>query len=211
MQQSLFTTAETGIYHFEDRARSEGYLIIAGVDEAGRGPLAGPVIAAAVIIDPARPLEGVNDSKKLTARQRELLFDLIMEKAVSVGIGSGSPELIDSINILQATRRAMLEAINQLSPVPDCLLIDGITPVETTIRQLTIKQGDSRSASIAAASIIAKVTRDRIMVGYDAEYPQYGFAGHKGYGSAAHLAALAIHGPSPIHRRTFGGVKELLT
>jgi ribonuclease HII len=210
MQESLFQSPPDHIYQFEEQACLAGYHLIAGVDEAGRGPLAGPVVAAAVILRPDRPIEGVNDSKKLTARKREQLYELIMENALAVGIGSCSPELIDQINILQATRKAMLDAVNQLDTQPDYILIDGITPIATSIRQQTIKQGDSRSASIAAASIIAKVTRDRIMADYDKEFPQFGFAGHKGYGSASHLAALRTYGPSPIHRKTFGGVKELL-
>lgn len=185
--------------------------MVAGIDEAGRGPLAGPVVAAAVILDPDRPISGVNDSKKLTERQRERLFDQIMNNALAVGVASASPELIDRINILQATRQAMLEAVQALASPPDALLIDGITPIASPLYQLTIKQGDSRSASIAAASIIAKVSRDRLMCDYDQLYPHYGFARHKGYGSASHLAALRQYGPCPIHRASFGGVKELVS
>lgn len=187
-----------------------GYQLVAGIDEAGRGPLAGPVVAAAVILHPDYPVDGVNDSKKLSERQREQLFGQITNKAVAIGIGSVSADIIDRINILQATRLAMLEAIQQLSPCPDALLIDGITTIDSPLYQQTIKQGDSRSASIAAASIIAKVTRDRLMLEYDREFPQYGFARHKGYGSTAHLAALRQHGPCPIHRTSFGGVRELV-
>lgn len=210
MQPALFESPEHDLYRFERHARSQGYQLIAGVDEAGRGPLAGPVVAAAVILHPDRPIAGVNDSKKLTERQRELLFDRIMAEALAIGIGSASPEQIDRINILQATRQAMLEAVQHLSPQPDILLIDGITTIASPLQQQTIKQGDSRSASIAAASIIAKVTRDRLMLDYDNLYPQYGFSRHKGYGSAAHLAALRQHGPCPIHRLSFGGVRELV-
>jgi len=171
--------------------------------------LAGPVVAAAVILRPDQPINGVNDSKKLTERQRERLFDQIMAEALAIGIGSTSPTEIDRINILQATRQAMLDAVRHLSPSPDLLLIDGITMIDSPLRQQTIKQGDGRSASIAAASIIAKVSRDRLMQEYDQRYPHYGFSQHKGYGSAKHLAALRQHGPCPIHRLSFGGVREL--
>jgi len=147
----------------------------------------------------------------LTERQRELFFDRITAEALAIGIGSSPPEQIDRINILQATRQAMLEAVNQLAPCPDILLIDGITTISSPLQQQTIKQGDGRSASIAAASIIAKVTRDRLMHEFDRQYPLYGFARHKGYGSAAHLAALRQHGPCPIHRASFRGVRELVT
>ncbi|MGB4599516.1 MAG: ribonuclease HII [Trichlorobacter sp.] len=211
MQASLFESPDHDLYWFERHARSQGYLLVAGVDEAGRGPLAGPVVAAAVILHPDRPIEGVNDSKKLTEHQRELLFDRITAEALTIGIGSSPPEQIDRINILQATRQAMLEAVNQLAPCPDILLIDGINTISSPLQQQTIKQGDGRSASIAAASIIAKVTRDRLMHEFDRQYPLYGFARHKGYGSAAHLAALRQHGPCPIHRASFRGVRELVT
>lgn len=209
-QGNLFTADKTDMMHFEALARKQGFNIIAGIDEAGRGPLAGPVVAAAVILNSDAPINGVNDSKKLSEKRREQLYERIMSEAVSIGIGYGSHELIDRINILQATRKAMLEAVMMLSPAPDCLLIDGITTIESGIFQKTIKQGDSRSISIAAASIVAKVTRDKLMSQYDKDYPQYGFAGHKGYGSASHLSAIRTHGPSPIHRRTFGGVREHL-
>jgi ribonuclease HII len=210
MQHTLFDTPPSDLYLFERQTHQRGYHLIAGVDEAGRGPLAGPVVAAAVILQPNRPIDGVNDSKKLTERQRERLFDQIMAEALCIGIGSCSPAEIDRINILQATRLAMLEAVQQLAPQPDALLIDGITTIATPLHQQTIKQGDSRSASIAAASIIAKVSRDRLMLDYDQLYPQYGFGRHKGYGSAKHLAALRRHGPCPIHRLSFGGVRELV-
>lgn len=182
-------------------------MFVAGIDEAGRGPLAGPVVAAAVILNPEAPVEGVNDSKRLTEQRRERLFELIMTRALAVGVGQVDAATIDQINILQATRRAMLAAVQALSTNPDLLLIDGITTIASPLPQQTIKQGDSRSASIAAASIIAKVTRDRMMSAYDELYPAYGFLRHKGYGSAAHLAALRQHGPCPIHRMTFAGVK----
>lgn len=210
MQPSFFESSAHDLYRFERHARSKGYQLVAGVDEAGRGPLAGPVVAAAVILQPDRPINGVNDSKKLTERQRERLFDHIMADALCIGIGSCSPAEIDRINILQATRLAMLQAVLQLAPQPDILLIDGITTIASPLQQQTIKQGDSRSASIAAASIIAKVTRDRLMCEYDQLYPHYGFARHKGYGSASHLTALRQHGPCPLHRTSFGGVRELV-
>lgn len=209
-QQSLFSAAPTDLLSFEKQALRNGYRTIAGIDEAGRGPLAGPVVAAAVILPHGLELPGVNDSKKLSATTRERLFDIIMAQAASVAVGRADHAVVDSINILQATRQAMLEAVDNLQPQPDLLLIDGISTIASPLPQRTIKKGDSLSLSIAAASIIAKVTRDRLMVEYDRFYPGYGFAGHKGYGSAAHLEAIRRLGPSPIHRRTFGGVKEYL-
>lgn len=206
MQTSLFDSPSLNLYHFELQARSRGFKQIAGIDEAGRGPLAGPVVAAAVILQPDQPIEGVNDSKKLSEKRREQLFELIMMQAAAVGIGLADAETIDRINILQATRQAMLEAVRTLPDSPDYLLIDGITTIDSPLPQQTIKQGDSRSASIAAASIIAKVTRDRLMLDYDVLYPAYGFARHKGYGSAMHLEALQKYGPCPIHRMTFARV-----
>ena len=194
----------------EAQAARRGCRAIAGVDEAGRGPLAGPVVAAAVILPAGLILPGVDDSKKLTAAMREKLFEVISREAISVGVGIGDHELIDRINILQATLRAMRDAVESLIPNPDFLLIDGISNIPINTPQKTVKQGDSLSISIAAASIIAKVTRDRMMNEYDLLYPGYGFASHKGYGAASHLAAIAELGPSPIHRRSFGGVKEHL-
>lgn len=196
---------------FEELARRQGYSCIAGIDEAGRGALAGPVVAAAVVFPKGAEIPGINDSKKLTPAKRNELFDLILEKALSVGIGSGDHLLIDRINILQATLVAMKEAVLGISPLPDYLLIDGISKIPISINQRTIKKGDSASISIAAASIIAKVTRDRLMVGFDRDYPGYGFAEHKGYGCATHMAAVARLGPSTIHRKTFRGVKEHVT
>lgn len=182
--------------------------ILAGIDEAGRGPLAGPVVAAAVILPPGTPLPGVTDSKKLTPLQRESLFDDIMAMALAVGVGSSDHQVVDRVNILQATLLAMQEAVHQLLVPPDFLIIDGITQIPVNMPQMTIKKGDSRSLSIAAASIIAKVTRDRLMVDYDQQFPGYGFAAHKGYGCASHLAAIARLGPCAIHRKTFRGVRE---
>lgn len=209
-QTELFSTAAPDLLSFERQAHRNGYRLAAGIDEAGRGPLAGPVVAAAVILPEGLLIKGVNDSKKLSPDTRERLFDTIMSQALSVGVGMGSAELIDRINILQATRHAMLEAVSQLDPQPDYLLIDGISTINSPIPQKTIKKGDSLSLSIAAASIIAKVTRDRLMRELDTIHPGYGFSGHKGYGSALHLEAICRLGPSPVHRLTFGGVKEHL-
>ena len=207
-QGELFSAAPLDTLKFEKIAFSSGFTYVAGIDEAGRGPLAGPVTAAAVILPAGLSITGVDDSKKLTPDKREKLFEIIMAQALSIGVGFMSPADIDRINILQATRRAMLVAVLQLFPQPDYLLIDGISTIDSTVPQKTIKKGDSLSLSISAASIIAKVTRDRFMIEMDSKYPGYGFAGHKGYGSAAHLDAIRRLGPSPIHRLTFGGVKE---
>lgn len=187
---------------------SHGFSSVAGIDEAGRGPLAGPVVAAAVILPRDLQIPGINDSKKLTAATRESLYERICAEAVSIGVGVSDNSAVDSINILQATLRAMEEAVRNLRIPADYLLIDGISATALPLSQRTIKKGDSLSISIAAASIIAKVTRDRLMLEYDQLYPGYGFAGHKGYGSASHLAAIATLGPSPIHRLTFRGVRE---
>lgn len=207
-QASLFDQQPPDTLAFEKLAHDQGFSCIAGVDEVGRGPLAGPVMAAAVILPYGMVIPDIDDSKKLSHQKRELLFDIISDKALAIGLGLVEPEIIDSINILQATRLAMINAVRQLSLQPDYLLIDGITPINTTIPQKTVKKGDSLSLSIAAASIIAKVTRDRLMVEMDQLYPGYGFSGHKGYGSSLHLEAIRSLGPSPIHRLTFGGVKE---
>lgn len=193
---------------FEELALRQGYRSVAGIDEAGRGALAGPVVAAAVVFPRDADIPGIDDSKKLSPAKREELFGLILETAIAVGIGSGDHLLIDRVNILQATLIAMKEAVLQISPQPDFLLIDGISKVPITIHQRTIKKGDSASLSIAAASIIAKVTRDRLMVDFDRQYPGYGFAEHKGYGCAAHMEAIARLSPCTIHRKTFRGVKE---
>lgn len=183
---------------------------ICGIDEVGRGPLAGPVVACAVILPKDVEILYVNDSKKLSEKKREALYDEIMKKAVAVGIGMESPQVIDEINILQATYKAMRKAINNLSIKPDILLNDAVTIPEVDIRQVPIIKGDAKSISIAAASIVAKVTRDRMMIEYDAEYPGYGFASNKGYGSPTHIEALRKMGKTPIHRNSFIGnfVKE---
>ena len=177
--------------------------LIAGIDEAGRGPLAGPVVAAAVILPKDHPILYVNDSKQLSEKKREALYEVIMKEAVSVGVGMASEKVIDEINILQATYRAMREAVSKLTPYPDVTLNDAVTIPELSLHQVPIIKGDAKSASIAAASIIAKVTRDRIMKEYDKLYPEYGFASHKGYGSQQHMEALKQYGPCPIHRMTF--------
>ena len=176
---------------------------ICGIDEAGRGPLAGPVVAGAVVLPKGCRILYINDSKKLSEKKREELFDVISREAVSVGIGIVSAQRIDEINILQATYEAMRQAIQKLSVQPDILLNDAVTIPGVEIAQVPIIKGDAKSMSIAAASIIAKVTRDRLMMEYDKLMPEYGFAGHKGYGSAAHIEALKKYGPSPIHRKSF--------
>lgn len=183
----------------------DNYLYICGIDEAGRGPLAGPVVAGAVILPKDCGLLYINDSKKLSAAKREMLYDRIMEEAVATGIGMAGPERIDEINILQATYEAMREAISKLKPQPELLLNDAVTIPQVDIPQVPIIGGDAKSISIGAASIIAKVTRDRLMETYEEFYPEYGFASHKGYGSAGHIAALKEYGPTPIHRRSFIG------
>ncbi len=193
---------------FEELAVRQGYSCVAGVDEAGRGALAGPVVAAAVVFPRGAAVEGINDSKKLSPARRDELFELIMENALAVGIGSGDHLLIDRVNILQATLIAMKEAVLKITPPPDYLIIDGISKIPIAVHQRTIKKGDSASISIAAASIIAKVTRDRLMIDFDCQYPGYGFAEHKGYGCASHLEAIARIGPCAIHRKTFRGVRE---
>ena len=181
----------------------DNYTYICGIDEVGRGPLAGPVVAGAVILPKDCDILYINDSKKLSAAKREELYDEIMEKAVATGIGMVGPERIDEINILQATYEAMREAIGKLSPQPDILLNDAVTIPEVSIRQVPIIKGDAKSISIGAASIIAKVTRDRLMETYEDIYPGYGFASNTGYGSAEHIAALKKMGPTPIHRASF--------
>ncbi len=205
---SLFADQGRDMLRFEHAAAARGYRAIAGIDEAGRGALAGPVVAAAVILAEGIPLPGVDDSKKLTPRRREELCQMIFERALAVGIGMGDHGLIDRINILQATLHAMAESVNNLPVQPDFLLIDGIVAPGVPIPCQTIKKGDSASLSVAAASIIAKVTRDRLLRAAAETYPGYGFAQHKGYGSVLHLAAIAEYGPCPIHRRTFRGVRE---
>lgn len=179
------------------------FSYICGIDEVGRGPLAGPVVAGAVILPKDCKLLYLNDSKKLSEKKREELYLQIMEEAVSTGIGYNSPERIDEINILQATYEAMQEAVSKLIPQPDLLLNDAVTIPKLKMKQVPIIKGDAKSISIAAASIIAKVTRDHLMVQYDEIYPAYGFASNKGYGSMEHIKAIQKYGPTPIHRRSF--------
>ncbi len=192
-------------------ARAEGYTCIAGVDEAGRGPLAGPVVAGAVILPPGCSVpEGLDDSKKLTAGRREaLLKELLVSEGVIHGVGIGSVQEIECLNILKATHLAMARAVESLGVAVDFCLIDGLPVPGFPYRQRAIVKGDSISLSIAAASIIAKVTRDHMMEEADREFPLYGFAKHKGYGTKQHLEALRKHGPCPLHRRTFGPVSQL--
>lgn len=191
------------MWEIEDKFRSEGYAVICGVDEAGRGPLAGPVCAAAVILPEHLEIPGLNDSKKLTDKKRRELFPIIKEQAAAYGIGLASHQEIDEINILQATYLAMERALAQLSVKPDLALIDGNRARDFGIPVETVVKGDSLSASIAAASILAKVTRDDLMLELAKEYPGYGFEVHKGYGTRAHYAALREYGPCAIHRMTF--------
>ena len=181
----------------------DAYSYICGIDEVGRGPLAGPVVAGAVILPKNCSLLYLNDSKKLSEKKREELYEEIMGSALAVGTGYNTPARIDEINILQATYEAMREAVRALSPEPDLLLNDAVTIPGIGIRQVPIIKGDAKSISIAAASIVAKVTRDRLMVKYDEIYPEYGFASHKGYGSSAHIEAIRKYGPTPIHRKSF--------
>lgn len=179
------------------------YAYICGIDEVGRGPLAGPVVAGAVILPKDCDILYINDSKKLSEKKREELYEVIMEKSVAVGLGYSTSERIDEINILQATYEAMREAVGKLSVTPDILLNDAVTIPQISIRQVPIIKGDAKSISIGAASIVAKVTRDRLMVRYDEVYPMYGFASNKGYGAQAHMEALKKYGPCPIHRKSF--------
>lgn len=190
-----------GLCIYEKKYAASG--LVCGIDEAGRGPLAGPVVAGAVILPAGCEILYINDSKKLSAKKREMLYSVILEQALAVGIGMASPQRIDEINILQATYEAMREAIQNLGKTPDILLNDAVTIPGVQIAQVPIVKGDAKSISIAAASIAAKVTRDRLMEEYDKVLPEYGFASHKGYGTKAHIAALKKHGPSPIHRSSF--------
>ena len=195
---------------YETKAIAKGYRNIAGVDEAGRGPLAGPVIAAAVIFAAKVDIAGLDDSKKLSPKKREELFPQIQAEAVAYGVAIVSREVIDEINILQASRLAMKQAVEKLKLVPDLLLIDGNQKIDSTLDQWAIVKGDSKSLSIAAASVLAKVTRDRIMEDYHKLYPQYEFHRHKGYGTKLHRVLIEEHGPCPIHRSTFKGVSEFI-
>jgi ribonuclease HII len=196
------------LWYFEKEAAQEGCKDIAGIDEAGRGPLAGPVVSAAVILPPSFSDPEITDSKKLTAKKRERLYLKIYDRAVAVGIGIVDAVEIDRINILQASLLAMAIAVDNLDPQPDYLLIDGNFPIPSEVPQQPIKKGDALSISIAAASIVAKVSRDRLMQSYHHYYPQFDFPKHKGYPTRAHKEAIREFGYSPIHRRSFKGVKE---
>lgn len=198
------------LWAFEKRAAKKGFSMIAGVDEAGRGPLAGPVVSAAVILPSNFQAPGLIDSKKLTPKKREIFYEMIFSGADAIGIGIVEVAEIDRINILQAALLSMLIAVENLKPQPDFLLIDGKFTIQTKYPQQAIIKGDSLSLSISAASVIAKVTRDRIMVHYHADYPIYGFNRHKGYPTKDHREAIRINGCCPIHRKTFRGVKEHL-
>lgn len=193
---------------FEQEARRRGYRRVAGIDEAGRGPLAGPVVAAAVVLPIHVRLTGVDDSKQLSEAERERLYDAILDKAVGVGIGSADAGEIDAINILEASRLAMCRALANLDPAPDYLLTDAVTLPAVRVPLRPIIKGDALSLSIAAASIIAKVTRDRLMAAFHETFPQYNFRSHKGYGTPEHLRMLARFGPCPLHRRTFAPVGD---
>ena len=195
--------SEVNLWAIEDGCLAEGYSIVCGVDEAGRGPLAGPVCAAAVVLPPHIEIPGLNDSKKLTDKRRRELYPVIKEQAVAYGIAFATHEEIDEINILQATYLAMERALAELAVKPDIALIDGNRAKDFGLPVKTVVHGDSLSASIAAASVLAKVTRDDLMLKMAEEYPQYGFEIHKGYGTKAHYEALSAHGPSPIHRMSF--------
>ena len=196
------------MYSFELSAHRRGFKVVAGVDEAGRGPLAGPVVAAAVILPSGYKNNEIRDSKQLLPKKRERLYETINSDALSVGLGVVEPPVIDSINILQATLMAMKEAVSNLSLTIDYLLIDGINSINVPIPQQTITRGDSLSISIAAASIIAKVSRDKIMEIYHRQFPQYNFLKNKGYGTLEHREAIRKYGCCKIHRRSFKGVKE---
>ena len=194
---------------FEEKARRQGFQVIAGLDEAGRGPLAGPVVAAAVVLPRTRSISGVADSKTLKAEQREKALSLIRKGALGIGVGIVEAEEIDRLNILQASLKAMELALQDLSLTPDCLLIDGLHTLRLPLNQQAIIKGDGRCLSIAAASIVAKVTRDRLMVDYHERYPQYNFARHKGYGTREHLQAIREHGCCPLHRQSFRTIYQL--
>jgi ribonuclease HII len=198
----------TNGFLYEDAAHGEGFRVVCGIDEAGRGPLAGPVCAAAVVLPADFSVEGVDDSKKLTPKKREALFGEIEQAAAAYGIGFATEQEIDEINILQATFLAMKRAFEKISPVPGLALVDGNRTPPLGVPTRTVVRGDSLSLSIAAASILAKVSRDRLMTEIDSIYPQYGFAVHKGYGTALHVAMLKKYGPCPVHRKTF--LKKIL-
>lgn len=197
-------------FDYERQAHADGYRLIAGIDEVGRGCLAGPVVAAACILDINRPLpDELDDSKKLTAETRVRVGEQVRSECIAFGIGQVEAVEIDRINILEATKKAMLDAIAALQPAPDFLLIDALRLKQNSLPQRAIIKGDTVSASIAAASVVAKTHRDDLMKSYSDQYPEFGFAEHKGYGCASHFAALRQHGPTPLHRRSFRGVLQV--
>jgi len=196
-------------YQYDESIRKKGFLRIAGIDEAGRGPLAGPVVAAAVVLKSGVKIEGLRDSKKVQDKERDFLFRKIQEVSLDIGIGIVTPEEIDRLNILRATKLAMQLAVEKLSVCPDFLIIDALSLPKIPIRQISPVKGESISASVAAASIIAKVTRDKIMNDYHNQYPVYNFKKHKGYSTREHLRLIRLHGPCPIHRKSFFGVMSL--
>ncbi len=206
--RSSNTAIANDMWGFDEWVRQEGYDVVAGVDEAGRGCLAGPVVAAAVVLPRDFRDDRIRDSKQLTARMREVLFDVIAARAVSYGIGVVPPETVDSINVLRAALLAMVQAVDNLHRPPDIILVDGNQRMPKASQQMTVKKGDAKSLSIASASIIAKVHRDRLMCELDVSYPGYSFASNKGYGSRAHIDALKELGPCPVHRRTFAPVRR---
>lgn len=189
---------------YENELRKKGFKYICGIDEAGRGPLAGPVVVASVILPENSMIEGINDSKKVSEKKREKLYDMIIEEAISYGVGIIGQDEIDEINILNATKKGVTMSLEELIQKPDIILVDALSKINTLgVPYESIIKGDAKCYSISAASIIAKVTRDRIMREWDKVYPQYGFASHKGYGTSIHIKALKEYGPSPIHRKTF--------
>ena len=200
------TPAPSAPYRYEAQAWRTGLTLVAGLDEAGRGPLAGPVVAAAVVIAPERRIKGLRDSKVLPPERREALFSVIYERAISVGVGIVDHLTIDRINILQATKLAMVQALAGLTVQPELVITDFVALPALPCPQRNLVDGDARCATVAAASIVAKVTRDRMMLEADKQFPEYGFAQHKGYATPEHLAALDRHGACPLHRRTFAGV-----
>lgn len=197
-------------FFYERQLADQGRSFVAGVDEAGRGPLAGPVVAAAVILPDDCDYSQFKDSKKLSPARREKLYQVLYDMRIPIGVGSAEPEEIDTINILQASLQAMKRAVTSLSYTPDYILVDGKFPVPVSIPQQTLIKGEQKSASIAAASIIAKVCRDRLMVELDAQFPQYNFCKHKGYPTKEHKELIVQYGPSPVHRKSFRGVRETL-
>ncbi|SCA62375.1 Ribonuclease HII [Chlamydiales bacterium SCGC AG-110-P3] len=204
-------TTTSSLLEYDRQVRATFQCTFAGIDEAGRGPLAGPVVAAACILPPEYPVSGINDSKKLSARARASLFEeLTGDPWVCYGVGIIDIQVIDAINVLEATKRAMFEAVDALDSIPKLLLVDGVDLAHSLIPSRKIIKGDALSLAIAAASIIAKETRDRVMVALDEQYPQYGFARHKGYGTQAHRDAIKEYGPCPAHRKSFEPVRSML-